>query len=73
MKKNISIKNNPWSTTLGLLAALIGLTLFTLPYFVELKEPIQWYQPAGCFGIGILLLLAPDKLLGIIQKQSDKI
>lgn len=71
--KHISFKNSPYTTVLGLIVTLIGLTLFTLPYFVELQEPVEWYQAAGCFAVGITLLLSPDTLLGIIKKRSDKI
>ena len=71
--KYISFKNNPYTTILGLIVTLIGLALFTLPYFIELQENVEWYQSAGCFAIGILLLLSPDTLLGIIKKRSDSI
>jgi len=71
--KHISFKNNPYTTILGLIVTLIGLALFTLPYFVELQESVEWYQSAGCFAVGILLLLSPDTLLGIIKKRSDSI
>jgi hypothetical protein len=71
--KNVSFKENPITSTIGLILILISVALLTLPYFMELKEEVVWYIPTGLGAVGILFLLAPDKLVSIVVSKSDKI
>lgn len=73
MATNVNFKENPITTSLGIILIIIGVALITLPYFVDLKEPVQWYIPTGLFGVGVLFLLAPDKLVSIVVSKSDKL
>jgi hypothetical protein len=73
MKTNVSFRDNPITTTIGLILIIISILLVVLPYFMELKEDVEWYIPAILGGVGILFLLAPDKLVSIVVSKSDKI
>lgn len=73
MKTNVSFRDNPITTTIGLLLIVISILLVVLPYFMELKEDVEWYIPAVMGAVGILFLLAPDKLVSIVVSKSDKI
>ena len=73
MKTNVSFKENPITTIIGLILIIVSVLLLVLPYFMELKEDVEWYIPAVIGAIGILFLLAPDKLVSIVVSKSDKI
>jgi hypothetical protein len=73
MKTNVSFKDNPITTTIGIILIMVSVILLILPYFIVLNESVQWYIPAVLGGIGILFLLAPDKLVSIVVSKSDKI
>jgi hypothetical protein len=73
MKTNVSFKENPITTTIGLLLILISVLLIILPYFMELKQEVHWGIPSGLGAVGVLFLLAPDKLVSIVVSKSDKI
>jgi hypothetical protein len=66
-----NIKPN-YTTAVGIAILFIGVTIFLIPMFWTVKETIEWYVPTlFCVG-GILLWLAPDKLIGIVSKAGDK-
>ena len=71
---NLNPKINPLTTYLGLVMVSLSLIMFTAPLFVDLKKDIyqMWYIPSiiGCFGL--LLLLSPDTLVGLISKIFSK-
>lgn len=79
MKNNINPKLNPITTILGSVFATIGLLIFMLPMFVELKHDYtsQWYVPTIFIVSGVALLLTPDRFIGglnkVIDKGSDKL
>ena len=40
MKTNVSFRDNPITTTIGLLLIVISILLVVLPFFIELKEDV---------------------------------
>ena len=73
MIDNVNPKQNPITTIIGGVLIIVSLILFIVPVFVETVEEVNWYMPTGIGVVGILLLLSPDTLLGIIKAKSDKI
>ena len=71
LKDNASIKKNPITTVIGLILILISIGLFVAPYFFELKQVVESLEIAVIGGVGLLLVLAPDKLVSIIQKKAE--
>lgn len=70
--KNLNLKENPITTILGLLLTLISAAMFVIPMFYEVVDLPENYVRGGIGVVGILLLLSPDTLLGIIKKKTDK-
>lgn len=68
MKQNI--KGGPITTILGVLLVLFALTLFGMPYFYEYETEPNMLVPAGLCAGGLVLILSPDTLLGIIKKKT---
>lgn len=73
IKSNTSFKENPITSILGLFFCIIASVVFIAPMFMETVDEIQWYIPCGIGVVGILLLLSPDTLVGIIKSKSEKV
>lgn len=64
--KNLNPKKNPITDLLGLIAFLLSLAMFSLPLFITLKEEPNIYVSSGIGVVGLLLMLAPDKIVTIL-------
>lgn len=68
---------NPITSVLGFLMICVSLALYTLPLFVTLKAPVEWYMPLGIGLFGFSLLLIPDDLktalARLINKKADSL
>lgn len=77
LKENIDPIKNPWTTIPGMILFVVGALLWVLPYFMDLKKSVEWYQWAVPMGLGIILWVAPDKIisiaLGFFQRKADSI
>lgn len=75
--ENLNPVKNPWTTIPGIMIFVFGFTLWVLPYFVTLKQEVEWYKWAVPMCIGLLLWVAPDKiisiLLGFFQRKADSL
>jgi hypothetical protein len=71
IKENASIKKNPVTSIIGLILIVIATGLFTIPYFYDLKQEVDSTKLLGMGAIGLLLVLAPDELLGIIKRKTE--
>ena len=69
---NISVTKNPFTTIFGGLFIILGIGLIIIPAFMVEKTPIPVWSGWALAGIGILLLFAPDKLIGGLGKLVDK-
>ncbi len=72
--KNANFKNNRITTIAGILFLSITLMMFIAPVFWEVKKDFTenyWY-PVGTFTVGLFLVMAPDRLLGIGSRAADK-
>jgi len=74
---NLNPVKNPITSIPGYLLFFAGFVLWILPYFVVLKEQMEWYQWAAPMCIGFLLIVAPDKvvdiLLGLFKRKTDSL
>jgi len=72
--KNANPKLNPITTTLGTLLVLISMLIWLAPMFVDVRKDYEemWYIPTGILCVGVLFILAPDKLVTGIGKVIDK-
>lgn len=76
MTKKKSISNNlkEWKTTVsGFLVWIVTGVYFFMPYFSDrdLWE-VNHYEATGGFIVGLLLILAPDRLVDFLFKWMDK-
>jgi hypothetical protein len=71
LKDNTNIKKNPYTTVIGLILILAAVALFVIPYFMNLKQEVDSFKLVVLGAIGLLLVLAPDKLIGIIEKKAE--
>lgn len=71
LKDNTSIKKNPYTTVIGYVLILVAIALFVIPYFMDLKQDVDSFKLAVLGAIGLLLILAPDRLIGIIEKKAE--
>jgi hypothetical protein len=70
--KNVSFKNHPVTTALGILFVSFSLVLFTAPVFFEVKSQLEWWLPASLLILGLLLIGSPDTLFASLSKVVDK-
>jgi hypothetical protein len=71
LKDNASIKKNPITTIIGLILIVAAVALFVIPYFMDLKQEVDSFKLVVLGAIGLLLVLAPDKLIAIIEKKAE--
>lgn len=71
LTENASIKKNPYTTVIGFIMILAAVALFIIPYFMDLKQEVDSFKLTVLGAIGLLLVLAPDKLIGIIEKKAE--
>ncbi len=67
-KYNVDPRYNPKSTITGFVLFIVGVILYSLEYFVEYKTPLNQYVNGGFICSGIMLLLAPDKWINILEE-----
>jgi len=61
--KNINFGKDFITTTLGISSFLLSLLIYALPLFIDLKQEPNVYITVGIGVLGLLLILAPDKIL----------
>lgn len=68
--KNLNPKQNPITTVFGILFLLVGLLIYSLPLFIEVKKDFteSWYTPLIPIGLGVILLFSPDSLVNGIKR-----
>lgn len=75
--ENLNPVKNPWTTIPGIVLFVVGLVLWVLPYFFDLKKPVEWYQFTAPMALGLLLWVAPDRIisivLGLFQRKADQL
>lgn len=69
---NISVKTNPFTTIFGIVFMLIGIAVIILPIFYTVKTAIPVWTGWALSGLGLILLFAPDKLIGGLGKLVDR-
>ena len=69
---NISVKKNPYTTIFGIVIILVSIGVIIAPIFITEKTSLPTWSGWALLGIGILLLFAPDKLIGGLGKLADK-
>lgn len=72
VSKNVSFKNHPVTTALGVIFILFALVLFVAPVFYEVKSQLEWWLPASLLVLGLLLIGSPDTLFASLNKVVDK-
>jgi CDP-diglyceride synthetase len=72
-KLNVDPRYNPKTTILGFIFLLIGLGLYCIPYFMELKQEVNHYINGTLICSGIMLVLAPDKVVIFIGELFTKL
>ncbi len=72
--KNINPKINPVTTVLGFLFIVLGLLMYALPMFIEVKKDFTevWYVPLLVITIGTVLIFSPDTLVRGANKAINK-
>lgn len=69
---NVNIKSNPFTTVLGIVITLVAIGMLVVPMFLETKTIVPYYIIGITGAVGIFLVFAPDKLIGILSKVIDK-
>ena len=69
---NLDPGKNPVTTILGAILIILGASLYVLPFFVELRQPVDWYVVLSIAVVGICLLLIPDDLRTALAKLINK-
>lgn len=62
------------TTVIGIIVMVIGLLYFGLPYFIEGKDLWEVHKGGALaiFIVGILLILEPGKIIGILSDMLGK-
>jgi hypothetical protein len=69
------MKNSPITNTIGCILLLLGLLIYMLPVFIEVKKDYTvdaWYVPLILCVIGLSLILIPDKVVRGLSKLIDR-
>lgn len=68
-----NVKNGKVTTFLGCILILVSVLFYVAPMFnEEVLEP-EWYVPLIMGAVGLLLLLSPDTLVGILKKKGESV
>lgn len=77
--ENSSIKKNPITTIIGILATLAGLGLYFVPFFKEVDSELikMWYLPLIPTTVGLVLWFGMgdqvlQKAIGIAENRLSK-
>jgi uncharacterized membrane protein len=72
--ENLNPKTNPITTFLGSLFIALGLLMYALPMFIEVKKDFTevWYVPLLVITIGACLIFSPDTLVVGAKKAINK-
>ena len=65
-KLNIDPRYNPKTTILGFILLLIGIFFYFADFFIDLKHEVNHWINGSISALGILLILAPDKVITLI-------
>ena len=68
-----NVKDGKVTTFLGCILILVSVFFYIVPMFnEEMLEP-EWYVPLVIGAVGLLLLLSPDTLVGILKKKGENV
>ncbi len=72
--ENLNPKKNPITTIPGLCFIMLGLLMYALPIFVEVKKDFTeiWWIPLLVITIGTVLIFSPDTIVRGANKAIDK-
>lgn len=71
---NLNPKKNPITTIPGMLFIFLGLLMYALPMFMEVKKDFteQWYIPPLVIAVGTVLIFSPDTIVRGADKTIDR-
>lgn len=74
LSENSNPKKNPITSIPGMMFIFLGLLMYALPMFIEVKKDFTevWYVPLLVITVGVVLIYSPDTLVRGANKVIDK-
>lgn len=68
-----NVKDGKVTTVIGCILILVSVCFYLVPMFDESAVEPEWYVPIIMGAVGLLLLLSPDTLVGILKKKGESV